>query len=86
MYNVQNYKKYLLLQKNSANFACEMKKIVIFVLLLLFLLHETWAQETFVINTQSPVFEPLHEMRSVWLTTNGGFDWPHTYSLSLIHI
>lgn len=82
MYNVQNYKKYLLLQKNSANFACEMKKIVIFVLLLLFLLHETWAQETFVINTQSPVFEPLHEMRSVWLTTNGGFDWPHTYSCS----
>lgn len=59
-----------------------MKKIVIFTLFLLSLLHETKAQPASVINTQPPAVEPLREMRAVWLTTIGGIDWPGTYSMS----
>ena len=32
------------------------------------------------IPCQSPVTNPLHETRAVWLTTIGGIDWPHSYA------
>lgn len=32
--------------------------------------------------TETPSCPPKHEVRAVWLTTFGGLDWPHTYSVS----
>lgn len=61
-----------------------MKKIALLYLFLCMLLCKTIAQkhDFIYINTQSPVENPLHEMRAVWLTTIGGIDWPHSYSQS----
>ena len=70
------------MQKNSVNFACEMKKKLFWALIILLIQLETLAQNVFL-DTQSPSKEPLHEMRAVWLATIGGIDWPHSYSRSL---
>lgn len=59
-----------------------MKKILFCVLMALMTHVGATAQNT-TLYMQSPVAEPLHEMRAVWLTTIGGIDWPHNYSQSL---
>lgn len=59
-----------------------MKKKVFFALVISVLQLKVLAQG-FVLSSQPSNYEPLHEMRAVWLATIGGIDWPHTYSQSL---
>ena len=58
-----------------------MRKKLLFILFIMCILCNSSAQNTYFV-TQSPVEQPLHEMRAVWLTTIGGIDWPHYYSQS----
>lgn len=56
-----------------------MKKIASLIIIALCLAVKMSASSA-VLYSQSPVTEPLHEMRAVWLTTIGGIDWPHSYA------
>ena len=57
-----------------------MKKFFITTLLNAFFLAVMTAGNTPTLSIYSPVTEPLHEVRAVWLTTIGGIDWPHSYA------
>ena len=53
-----------------------MKKFFITTLFNAFFLAVMTAGNTPTLSIYSPVTEPLHEVRAVWLTTIGGIDWP----------
>ena len=53
------------------------KRIALFFMALFCLTSQ--AQVIFSNHNQLP---PKHEVRTVWLTTIGGLDWPHSYSQS----
>ena len=57
-----------------------MKKFFITTLLNAFFLAVMTAGNAPTLSIYSPVTEPLHEVRAVWLTTIGGIDWPHSYA------